>query len=114
MDIRKMAGRSYAASVSAADLDAEEALKTLSMQNSPNIIRALDSLISALRDLREDLESGDEASLKERLSRAHIGHKEWLAQRTSANWAETQHEPAEHPSFTERIFGSITGRKAKK
>lgn len=113
-DVRKMAGRSYSTAAGAIEFDNEEALKMLSMQNGANVIHALDSIISALRGLREDIANGNETSLKERLSAAHKGHEEWINERTVANWVEMQRDPANYPSVTERLFGSIMGRKVKK
>jgi prephenate dehydrogenase len=113
-DIRKMAGRPYQAGTSAVDFDKAEALKMLSLQDKTNVIHALDSMISALRGLREDIENGNEASLKNRLSAAREGHEQWINERASANWVEMQKDPANYPSLTERLFGSLLGRKVKK
>jgi prephenate dehydrogenase len=113
-DVRKMAGRAYTAGTSAVDFDKEEALKMLSLQNQTNVIHAIDAMIAALHDLREDIENGNEDSLKEHLSSAHAGRKEWLHERTKANWVEMQKDPANYPSMTEQLFGSIMGRKVKK
>jgi prephenate dehydrogenase len=113
-DVRKMAGRPYIAGTSAVDFDKEEALKMLSLQNNANVIHALDSMIAALRGLREDIEQGNEKSLKNRLSAAREGHESWVDERTSANWVEMQRDPANYPSVTERLFGSVMGRKVKK
>jgi hypothetical protein len=96
------------------DFDREDALKMLSLQNNTNVIHALDSMIAALHGLREDIEKGNEKSLKNRLSSAREGHDEWISERTAANWVEMQKDPTNYPSMTERLFGSLVGRKVKK
>lgn len=113
-DIRKMAGRAYSAATSAMDFDNEEALKMLSLHNKTNTIHTLDSMIAALRGLREDIENENEASLKNRISAAREGHEEWIHERTTANWVEMQKDPTNYPSVSERLFGSLMGRKVKK
>lgn len=113
-DVRKMAGRAYTAGTSAIDFDQEDALKTLSLQNKDNVIHTLDAMIAALRGLREDIEKGNEASLKNRLSAAREGHESWVSERNTANWVEMQKDPTDYPSVTERLFGSLMGRKVKK
>jgi prephenate dehydrogenase len=113
-DIRKVAGRPYTAATSATDFDKEEALKMLSLHDNTNVIHALDSMIAALRGLREDIQNGNEASLKNRLSGAREGHEDWIKERTNANWVEMQKDPTNYPSVSERLFGSVMGRKVKK
>ena len=113
-DIRKMTGRAYSVSTSAIDMDDEEALKMMTLQNGPNVIHALDAMINALRDLREDIESGNEDSLQKQISTARIGHNEWLSERATANWSELQFGATSQPSATERLLGSILSKKVKK
>jgi prephenate dehydrogenase len=112
-DVRKMAGRAYTAGTSAIDFDKEDALKMLSLQN-PSVLHAIDAMIAALRGLREDIENGNETSLKNRLSSAREGHEHWIQERTTANWVEMQRDPANYPSLTERLLGPLMGRKVKK
>lgn len=113
-DSRKVAGNPYVSATSAVEYDKEEALKDLALHNKANVIHALDAMLSALQDLRADLENENAEALQQRISAAHEGHANWLNERISANWSEMQKTPVDYPSLTERLFGSITGRKVKK
>lgn len=113
-DSRKMAGSAYHAAVSAVEFEYAEALRDLALHNKTNVIHALDLTISALQGLREDLETENADALQQRISAAREGRVNWLNERSAARWAEMQKTPADYPSLSERLFGSLTGRKVKK
>jgi prephenate dehydrogenase len=113
-DARKVASRKYMAATSAVDLEDLASLEMLSLHNTTNTIRSIDMMINALRAYREDIESGNQSALKNRLASARDGREEWIHERTSANWVEMQRDPADYPSVSERLFGSLTGRKINK
>lgn len=114
-DGRKLAGRAFIAATSALTIHKDsEALQMLSSHNRENVTRSLNSMISALQALRDDIETGNDRSVKERLRSAQEGRTNWLNERESANWVELQHEPTDYPSVNERLFGSLMGRRTKK
>ncbi len=112
-DARKVASRAFCAATSALDFDDLRSLQMTVLQDRINVVRALDTMIAALRGLRDDVENGNEAGLQDRLEAAGEGRVNWLQERASANWAETQHAPAQYPSLNERLFGSLIGGKPK-
>lgn len=66
-EARKVASRAYFAATSAlTDQDDVEALRILTLQDRENVIHRLNSMITALVDLRDDIEDGNEDALKDR------------------------------------------------
>lgn len=112
-DARKVASRVFYGATSALDFDDLKSLQMTALQDRTNVVRALDTLIAALRGLRDDIENGNEAGLQDRLEAAGEGRANWLQERASASWAEMQHAPAQYPTLNERLFGSLVGRKPK-
>jgi prephenate dehydrogenase len=112
-DARKIASRAYSAATSGVGFDDLKSLQMLALQDRTNIVHALDTMIAALRGLRDDIERGDEQGLKDRLEAARDGRQTWLDERTSANWVEMKREPTDYPSLNERLFGSLMGRRTK-
>jgi prephenate dehydrogenase len=112
---RKVAGRAYAVVTSGlVAQDDPDALRMLSLHNRQNITYSLDVMIASLRALRDDIEKGDDESVKDRLQSAHEGREAWLNERISANWDDMKKEPAEYPSLGEKLLGGIIGRRPKK
>lgn len=113
-DARKIASRAYVAATAGVVFDNSESLQAAAIHNRANITRALDVYIAALRGIRDDIENGNADSLKERLTSAQVGRDHWLNERASADWMGTQQDSIEYPSFTERLFGSLPGRRTNK
>ena len=114
-DVRKLAGRAYIAATSGLTLqDDPDALQMLSLHNRENTVRSLDVMIAALRALRDDIGNGKDDILIRRLQTALTGRQNWVNERTLANWAEMQREPADYPSLRDRLLGGFIGRRAKK
>ncbi|HET7143906.1 MAG TPA: prephenate dehydrogenase dimerization domain-containing protein, partial [Anaerolineales bacterium] len=113
-DGRKLAGRAYLTATSALIAqDDPESLRMLAFHNRDNVSRSLNSMITALQALRDDIEKGNDAAVEDRFKTAQAGRENWLRERTSANWIELQREPADYPSMRERLFGGILGRRTK-
>jgi prephenate dehydrogenase len=114
-EARKVASRAYFATTSVLDDQEDtEALEMLVMQNRENVLRKLDAMITALIDLRHDIEEPNEKILKDRLKKAYDGRQNWLNERFGANWMEIRREPIEKISMKERLFGTKLGGPAKK
>lgn len=107
-EVRKVASRVYySATSSFSEQDDAEALQMLSLQDRENVIHALDRMITVLVELRGDIEDGNEEALKARLKKAQDGRRNWLKERSAANWMETGREPVEKISVSERLFGTF-------
>lgn len=114
-EARKVASRAYFAATSAlTDQDDVEALRILTLQDRENVIHRLNSMITALVDLRDDIEDGNEDALKARLKKAQAGHQNWLNERFTANWMEMKREAVEKISVRERLFGTMFSKPDKK
>jgi len=111
MEARKVAERSYHAVTSVQD--DPETLQMLSMHNRENIMRALNTMISSLVELRDDIEDGNAEALKTRLQTAHKGREEWLNDRLLATWVDKKAPPLEKMSMKERLFGTMLGKSPK-
>lgn len=110
-DLRKTASRNYYAATSAlADSDGPESLGMASIHDRENTLRVLDNFINALIDLRDDLES-DEDAFRKRLSSALNGRINWLLERSKAEWTRMPGETVEKPSLMESLLGSKLGRR---
>lgn len=114
-DVRKLAGRAYLAATSGhISQEDPESLQMLSLHNLENTVRSLDIMISALHALRDDIEDGKNELVKDRLQTALTGCKNWMNERTLANWVEMQREPPDYPSISDRLLGGFIGRRPKR
>jgi prephenate dehydrogenase len=107
-DARKLAGRPFAALTSAlAYQDEFQALGEAVLLNSENVTRVLDMLIGSLQGLRDDISTGDQDQVLNRLELALEGRNRWLAERTRGDWVEGETpDLSKLPSFWERMMGS--------
>lgn len=107
-EVRKAASRTYFAATSAlADQEDTEALHMLVLQNRGNVLQKLDAMITALLELRNDIEDANEPALKDRLEQAQDGRRTWLNERFAANWTGVKRAPIEKISIKERLFGTM-------
>ncbi|MDP1714804.1 MAG: prephenate dehydrogenase/arogenate dehydrogenase family protein [Anaerolineales bacterium] len=114
-ETRKAASRAYFAATSAmTGQDDTEALQMLVLQNRENVLQKLDAMITALVELRYDVEDANEKSLKDRLKNAQDGRQNWLNERFTANWMEMKREPVEKISVRERLFGTMFSKPDNK
>jgi prephenate dehydrogenase len=115
LDKRKLAGRSYLAATSGLlPQDDPESLQMMALHNRENTVRSLDTMIAALRALRDDIDEGRETVVTTRFQAAVAGRKNWVNERMLANWVELQKEPADYPSLSDRLLGGLIGRRIKK
>ncbi|MBI5964710.1 MAG: prephenate dehydrogenase [Chloroflexi bacterium] len=110
-EARKVAERSFHAATSVQD--DPETLQMLSLQNRENAMRALNTMISSLVELRDDIEDGNIDALNKHLQDAHKGREEWLNDRFLATWADKKAPPLEKTPLKERLFGTMLGKSPK-
>ncbi len=106
-DARKMAGRAYAeVSGPIVHLGTPGSLAATALLNQQGVLRVLDSVIAALKNLRADIEQGDSESLTLRLERARTGRELWWQQRQEASWEKEALPAVELPTTSSRL-GSL-------
>lgn len=106
-DSRKVGGRPFAVvTAGLAYQDDIDALQMAALQGRDNTVRVLDTLIAALRGLRDDISNADEEGIATRLEQALEGRNRWLRERLAADWQEGSKKPLDVPSFSERFFGT--------
>ena len=110
-ETRKVAERAYHSTTSMQD--DPETLRMLSLHNRENITRVLNTMITSLVELRDDIEDGNEKAVKAHLQDAYKGREEWLNDRFAATWVDKKTPPLEKISLKERLFGSMLGRSPK-
>jgi len=104
---RKLGGRPFAAvTAGLAYQDDIDALQMAALQDRENIVRVLDTLIAALRGLRDDISNADEEGVAARLEQALEGRNRWMRERLAADWQEGTKKPLDVPTFAERFFGT--------
>jgi prephenate dehydrogenase len=119
-EARKLAGPAFLGATNGiAFYDDPDSLKSAALGSRSGTLHALDNLISALEDLREDIEHADEQGLAKHLGRAFDARERWLNERSAAEWLREGGDPVELPELGEQImqsfFGSrITDRKKRK
>ncbi len=114
-EVRKVASRSYYAATSAfTGQDDVTALHIQVMQNRENVMQKLDAIITALVELRYDIEDANEKGLKDRLQKAQDERQNWLKERSAASWMEAKREPVEKISMSERLMGTFFSKPKDK
>ena len=117
-EARKLAGRPFATvTAGAAFHDDMQSLGESALENRENVVRLLNAYISALIDLRDEIEEQDRASVLARLGEAWKGRARWFEERTAAEWLKIEGQPTDAPSFSERInqmfFGGLAAERTK-
>ncbi|HMB25734.1 MAG TPA: prephenate dehydrogenase, partial [Anaerolineales bacterium] len=114
LEARKLGGRPYATvTAGAAYHDDALSLGESALENRENIVRLLNTYISALIGLRDEIDASDRTALKERLQEAWQGRVRWLDERAEAEWLKGAGQSIEVPSFEERFFGSLVADRRK-
>ena len=121
-EARKLAGRPFAGMTSGmAYHDDAISLREAVMANRVGTVHALDTLMAALKGLRDDIEHGNEAGVSMRLNEADQDREAWLDERGEAAWLKEGGDQEELPDFRrlvgQTLFGSTVferNAKAKK
>ena len=117
-EARKLAGRPYASVTSgSAYHDDVVSLRDSVLENRENVVRLLNSYISSLLRLRDEINNNDRESLSERLEAALSGRIRWFNERLAADWLQREGPPMDAPSFGDRMnqifFGSMVAERPK-
>jgi len=118
-EAKKLAGRPYASVTSGlAYHDDVVSLRDASLENRETMVRLLNSYITSLIQIRDEIEDGDRDALGTRLENAWNGRIRWFEERTEAEWFNREAQKVDAPSFGNRInqllFGSaLSGRNKK-
>jgi len=112
-DARKMAARPYATAAAAfACQDEAGSLGVAALKNRENVVRVIDAYLTSLKDLRDKISAGDDASVATFLEDAFKAHTRWLNERSKADWEGAEKENPDVPSFGERFSHMFMGRFA--
>lgn len=117
-EARKLAGRPYAAVTSgAAYHDDVLSLAETSIENRENIVRLLNAYITALINLRDEIDDSDREAMLRRLTDAWKGRIRWLDERTAAEWLKGEAQQIDAVTFGDRVnqmlFGSLLTDRQK-
>ena len=118
VEARKVAARPYATATAAlAYHDEAQSLGEAALGNRENVLRVLDTYMSSLQKLRDEIEHGDDRSVAEFLDDAVKSRDRWLHERTKADW-QNPGTQTDSSSFGERInhmfFGKLMDRNKKR
>ncbi len=118
-EARKLAGRPFAGVTSGmAYHDDAASLRDAVLANQTSTVHALDTLMAALKGLRDDIEQGNEEGVTMRLTEADKDREAWLDERGEAAWLKEGGNQEELPDFSrligQTLFGStVFERNAK-
>jgi prephenate dehydrogenase len=109
-EARKLAGRPFAGVTSGmAYHDDASSLSEAVLANRTGTVHALDTLMAALKGLRDDIEQGNAEGIAERLNDAVKDREAWLDEREEAQWLKEGGDQEEMPGFGRRVGQTILG-----
>ncbi len=118
-EARKLAGRPYASvTAGVAYHDDVDSLGRTALENRENIVRLLNSYITSLITLRDEIDANDRGSVIALLEEASQGRIRWFDERITAEWLKGEAQPIDAPSFGDRVnqmlFGSMVVDRSKR
>jgi prephenate dehydrogenase len=119
-EARKLAGRPYAAvTAGMAYHDDVGSLGETALENRENIVRLLNTYISSLINLRDEIDANDREAVTARLEDSLKGRIRWFDERVGAEWLKGEAQPIDAPSFGDRVNqmlfgGMITDRQKQR
>jgi len=109
-EARKVAGRPYATvTAGVAYHDDMVSLAESALENRENTVRLLNTYITSLINLRDEIDANDREAVTERLKKALKGRIRWFDGRVEADWLKGEGEKIETPGFGERISQLFLG-----
>lgn len=117
-EARKLGGRSYASVTSGlAYHDDMDSLRESVLENRENMVRLLNSVITSLIHLRDDIEENNRDALAKRLQSAQSGRNRWFDERLLADWVNKDSQQSAVPSIGEQVkhmfFGNLLKDRSK-
>jgi prephenate dehydrogenase len=117
-EAKKLAGKPYAVVTSGlAYHDDSASLRDAALENRENMVRLLNSYISSLLQIRDEIESNDRDALGSHLDNTWSGRTRWFEERIEAEWLNKDAQKVDAPSFGERVnqmlFGSSIAERSK-
>ena len=89
-------------------------LRDLLLQNSDNVVRHTDELISTLQSLRDVLARKDQDALEAALEQAADAYNGWINRRSNGKWDDTKDEPSGTSFAGNMMTGLMGGYFAKR
>lgn len=109
-EARKLAGRPYASvTAGVAYNDDVLSLGESALSNRENMVRLLNTYISSLVSLRDEIETNQREAVMERLEEAARGRIRWFDERIEADWLKGERQEIDAPSFGERVGQMLFG-----
>ncbi|MGE5464614.1 MAG: prephenate dehydrogenase [Syntrophothermus sp.] len=117
-EARKLAGRPYASvTAGSAYHDDMLSLSDAVLENRENVVRLLNVYLTALVQLRNEIEDNDREALTRRLEAAAGSRIRWQNERSVADWLNHEAPKIDVPSFSDRVnqtfFGTALTDKVK-
>lgn len=115
---QKLAGKPYATMTSAlTSLDDVASLSGAALANRENVVRLLNSYITSLIDIRDEIEDNDGEALLKRLENNWNGRARWMEERLKADWQNIGGQGVDGQSFGDRMsqmfLGSAMSKRGK-
>ena len=110
-EARKLAARPYATATAAfVYQDEAGSLSAAALKNRENVVRVIDTYLTSLKELRDKISAGDDASVGTFLEDAFKARVRWFNERTKADWEGVEKDKPNVPSFGERLNHMFMGR----
>jgi prephenate dehydrogenase len=100
-DIRKLAGKPFAAASRVLEGEEPAALAELALQNRVNTVRVLDGYIATLKSLRGEIVGEEKKNLQTRLDQTRKNYEQWRRERGEGNWQLVEFGGQEMPKASD-------------
>ena len=108
-DIRKLAGKPFAAAMRLLEMEEPNALAEIALQNSMNTLRVLDGYIAALNSLRDEVAGEQKENLQTRFGEAVRDLEQWRQERYKGNWQAVEFGRLEMPKTGDILKQQVGG-----
>ncbi len=110
LEARKLAGRPFATVTGGlAYCDDPASLRLAAMANPEVAVHALDTMMAALKGMRDEISGGDDEGLGNRLKDSYEAREHWLDERGAADWLNEGGDTAELPQMGEQVLQMLFG-----
>lgn len=109
---RKIAGRPFTTVTGGlAYYDDPASLKTAVLANRSIVMHALDKMMAALMEMRDEIEKGDEQGIGDRFDQAFSARERWLTERGVAEWLKEGGDALDLPELGEQVLQTLFGTR---